>query len=340
MKVFNNENFRDMKEMNNNDPEERGEDINMSNVSKKIISTRDKYLSEYSTNYSDSKHLMINENYLNEEFDEKSKDILKDLDYKYLYDEETNISEDVELVKKSEYSFEEEEKIRQNTRDYLKAQKFYMGKIENIKHKYVKDVLNSYDNSSSIVNNLIKLIIKATGKPWEILLDLFTPKSSEAIYLVIRFVVPLFFIWNFTEIELFLLERIMSRCQLPPAFLGLTIMSWGNNAPDMFNIASAMSRGMVDFSMNAAIASEMHNILLGLGLPWLVFNCTLGKPINFEMTGLYAFTMLFFAAFLLLFIVVFKMNKKRFDKRFAFFLIGVYCIFFPIIFCISFDVKF
>ena len=36
------------------------------------------------------------------------------------------------------------------------------------------------------------------------------------------------------------------------------------------------------------------------------------KPINFEMSFLYAFTILFFAAFLLVFIVVFKLNKKRF----------------------------
>lgn len=230
-------------------------------------------------------------------------------------------------------------KIEMEDQEFLKQQKYFLDKIENIKHVYIKNILKKFESSQNVLKVFVNLFLKATAKPWEIFLDIFMPNSSDGIFLLIRFFIPLFFIWNFSEIELYFLEKIMARLKLPPSFLGLTIMSWGNNAPDMFNVASAMSRGLVDLAMNAAIASEMHNILLGLGLPWVVYNCTMGKPISFEITNLYAFTLLFFALFLLCFVLILKLNRNKFDKKLALFLICVYGIFFTIIFFISFKLK-
>ena len=86
----------------------------------------------------------------------------------------------------------------------------------------------------------------------------------------------------------------MKRLNISANILGLTITAWGNNAPDMFNVASAMSKGMVDLAINAAIASEIHNVLLGLALPWLVYNIVQRKPVTFTSNNLYAYTLFFF----------------------------------------------
>ena len=100
-----------------------------------------------------------------------------------------------------------------------------------------------------------------------------------------------------------------------------------------------MSKGLVDLALNAAIASEIHNILLGLGLPWLVFNLYYGVPIKFQINELYTASIAFFSVFLVLFLFVFKMNSTRLDKKFALFLIIIYLIFLVLLFYFSFNLA-
>jgi Ca2+/Na+ antiporter len=100
-----------------------------------------------------------------------------------------------------------------------------------------------------------------------------------------------------------------------------------------------MSKGLVDLALNAAIASEVHNILLGLGFPWLVYNIVYGKPIEFKMHELYIFTIGFFLVFLVLFMIAFKINSSKLDWKFAIFLIMIYSIFLVFLFYLSFNLK-
>lgn len=197
-------------------------------------------------------------------------------------------------------------------------------------------IFQSMQSELSVVKVILKGFFKISSKPWEILLNIFIPKSHDGYYVFVQFFIPLFFIWNVSEIELFLLEKLIGRLNISPSFLGLTIMAWGNNAPDMFNVASAMSKGMIDLALNAAIASEIHNVLLGLGLPWLVYNCSLGKPITFNSSDLYAFTLFFFCIFIITFIVALKINENRLDWKLATYLIITYLVYLVIIFLISF----
>ncbi len=217
--------------------------------------------------------------------------------------------------------------------------KFDLEKVNRNKQIHLKNFCIKFNSNQSILNLIIKGFLKATSRPWEMLLDLFTPQSNEGFLLILKFIIPLLFIWNFSEVELFILEKIMSRLKVSPSFLGLTIMSWGNNAPDMYNVASAMAKGLVDLALNAAIASEIHNILLGLGLPWLIYNLKYGKTIEFKMNNLYTSTFLFFCIFLVLLIAILKFNKYKFDVKLAFILIFFYFIFLILIFVLSFNIK-
>jgi len=221
----------------------------------------------------------------------------------------------------------------------LLHEKIDVEKLNRYKHIYIKNLYLKLYSNQSLLTLFVKGFLKATAKPWEMLLDLFNPKSNEGACLIIKFIIPLFFIWNFSEVELFILEKVMSRLKVPASFLGLTIMSWGNNAPDMYNVASAMAKGLVDLALNAAIASEIHNILLGLGLPWLVYNLTYAKPIEFQMNDLYAFTIFFFCVFLFVFLLALKFNRNKFDFKLALFLILIYLVFLILIFVLSFNIK-
>lgn len=238
------------------------------------------------------------------------------------------------IIKENEYEFNELEEQK-----VLITKKINIQKLNQFKHIYIKNLYLKLNSNQSLLTLFVKGFLKATAKPWEMLLDLFTPKSNEGAFLIIKFIIPLFFIWNFSEVELFILEKVMGRLKVPASFLGLTIMSWGNNAPDMYNVASAMAKGLVDLALNAAIASEIHNILLGLGLPWLVYNLTYSKPIEFQMNDLYAFTIFFFCVFVLIFLLALKFNRNKFDYKLAIFLIVVYLVFLILIFVLSFNIK-
>jgi Ca2+/Na+ antiporter len=113
-------------------------------------------------------------------------------------------------------------------------------------------------------------------------------------------------------------------------------MSWGNNAPDLFSVASAMSKGMTDLALNAAIASEIHNILLGLGLPWLIYNCSFHQSISFSGGDVYTISLLFFCFFIIAFLIGLYINDKKLNIRFAIFLFTIYALFLVVIFIFLF----
>jgi len=257
---------------------------------------------------------------------------------------ENNVLEDSTVISnivRQEY-FYDEEKINflenVNVNDIVVEKKY----IENdliIRERKKQLLIIELEKSNLIKFQMLKSVLKIFMRPWEVLLNILTPRSYEGYYLFIHFLVPSILIWNISEIELFFLEKLMKRLNLSPNFLGLTITAWGNNAPDMFNVASAMSNGMVDLAINAAIASEIHNILLGLALPWLIYNIRMHKPVTFTSSNIYAFTLFFFCFFVLSFIIGLKLNNLRFDSRFAIFLIIIYLIFFAVILAIFFKIH-
>jgi Ca2+/Na+ antiporter len=267
--------------------------------------------------------------------DSQNTNILKNAIFKT----KLNFFENQNIKMNKKYNENENDKNETEDQNLLLPKILDIEKLNHYKHIYIKNLYLKINSNQSLLTLFVKGFLKATAKPWEMLLDLFTPKSNEGALLIIKFIIPLFFIWNFSEVELFILEKVMSRLKVPASFLGLTIMSWGNNAPDMYNVASAMAKGLVDLALNAAIASEIHNILLGLGLPWLVYNLTYSKPIEFEMNDLYAFTIFFFCVFLLVFMLALKFNRYKFDYKLAVFLILVYLVFLILIFVLSFNIK-
>jgi Ca2+/Na+ antiporter len=211
--------------------------------------------------------------------------------------------------------------------------------------------LNSHNNANkteraiilaekelNLLNLLVRGFLKIMSTPWDLLIYFLLPKSRNGHLIWLHLVIPLLLIWNVSELELFLLEKLLGRLKSSAGFLGLTVMSWGNNTPDMFNVASAMSKGMINLALNAAIASEVHNILLGLGLPWLVYNCIHNKSLSLIKNDVYTTAISFFCVFILSFIVLLKLNNKKLNKRFAAFLITAYSVFFTLIFILYYKV--
>lgn len=67
---------------------------------------------------------------------------------------------------------------------------------------------------------------------------------------------------------------------IPTLFMGLVFLAAGTSIPDAFASMGAAKRGQGDMAVSNALGSNIFDILLGLGFPWLLA-LLMGKPIVF-----------------------------------------------------------
>ena len=59
---------------------------------------------------------------------------------------------------------------------------------------------------------------------------------------------------------------------LPAAFLGLTVLAWGNSIGDLIANVSISKKGYGEMALTGCIAAPLFNLLLGLGVSSLKLN--------------------------------------------------------------------
>merc|ERR1719198_1836849 len=67
---------------------------------------------------------------------------------------------------------------------------------------------------------------------------------------------------------------------IPTLFMGLVFLAAGTSIPDAFASMAAARKGEADMSVSNALGSNIFDILMGLGGPWLLA-VACGKPIVF-----------------------------------------------------------
>merc|ERR1719277_1804193 len=67
---------------------------------------------------------------------------------------------------------------------------------------------------------------------------------------------------------------------IPTLFMGLVFLAAGTSIPDAFASIGAARRGEGDMAVSNALGSNIFDILLGLGFPWLI-SLIMGQPIVF-----------------------------------------------------------
>merc|ERR1719262_1193139 len=85
--------------------------------------------------------------------------------------------------------------------------------------------------------------------------------------------------WN-TYIMVDAASRFGEIVGIPPLFMGLVFLAAGTSIPDAFASMAAARKGEGDMAVSNALGSNIFDILLGLGLPWLIA-LMIGRPIVF-----------------------------------------------------------
>ena len=75
-------------------------------------------------------------------------------------------------------------------------------------------------------------------------------------------------------------------CGISPVVMGFTVLSIGTSVPDAIGSMIVAKNGQADMAIANAIGSNVFDVLLGLGFPWLLFTLIKGKDFPVDAGGL------------------------------------------------------
>ncbi len=110
---------------------------------------------------------------------------------------------------------------------------------------------------------------------------------------------------------------------IPPVIIGLTILAASTSAPDLFSSMAAVKRGQGDMAVANAVGSNIFDILVGLGLPWLISLLVTKKTaITVKSESLIESVLILVGTVVLLFIFLAK--NRKLGRKAGIFLLLIY----------------
>ncbi len=163
-------------------------------------------------------------------------------------------------------------------------------------------------------------------RPMELLnkiLDLIFPKKEKywlAFSISVGFIALLSWVLVESAIE------ISHVLHIPEAIIALTVLAVGTSIPDLFSSIIVAKQGRGGMAVSNGIGSNIFDILIGLGLPFLIMILMTGENINVGTSDLMQSIILLFGTVILL-IMMFVFNKWCIGKKMGYFLVGIYVLY-------------
>ncbi|HKJ79275.1 MAG TPA: calcium/sodium antiporter [Prolixibacteraceae bacterium] len=110
---------------------------------------------------------------------------------------------------------------------------------------------------------------------------------------------------------------------IPEAIIALTVLAIGTSIPDLFSSMIVAKQGRGEMAVSNAIGSNIFDILVGLGLPMLIFMFIHGSSIDAGGSNLTGSAIILFASVILLFLLLI-FSKWKIGKPGGFILVGLY----------------
>ncbi|MBU4375334.1 calcium/sodium antiporter [Patescibacteria group bacterium] len=111
--------------------------------------------------------------------------------------------------------------------------------------------------------------------------------------------------------------------RIPEVIIALTVLAAGTSIPDMISSIIVAKQGRGCMAISNAIGSNIFDILICLGLPWLIVLSFSGGTIGVSTENLLSSIILLFATVLVIFFLLLA-RKWKIGHRAGWFLIGLY----------------
>jgi K+-dependent Na+/Ca+ exchanger-like protein len=126
-------------------------------------------------------------------------------------------------------------------------------------------------------------IAKAVATPLTFFMELTIPDCSEEESKSKYFVTFIMSILWIGALSYYMVEwaaKLGCLLNIPPAVMGCTLLAAGTSVPDAIGSLLVAKAGKGDMAVSNAIGSNVFDILLGLGIPWLLNDVIFGTPIG------------------------------------------------------------
>jgi sodium/potassium/calcium exchanger 6 len=115
---------------------------------------------------------------------------------------------------------------------------------------------------------------------------------------------------------------------LPPAFLGLTVLAWGNSVGDLFTNTAVARQGLGEMAIAGCYGGPVFNILVGLGMG-LLFGTAKVYPSSyyFRLDTSSILSLVFLLISLTSTVAIVSYRGFRIDKLFGIYLLTLYVVY-------------
>ena len=109
---------------------------------------------------------------------------------------------------------------------------------------------------------------------------------------------------------------------VPSVVVALTVLAAGTSVPDMFASIVVSRQGRGDMAVANAVGSNIFDILVGLGLPWLLAMAMGSQVIHIDTQGIMSSALLLFGTVILL--GIFLLTNLKLSRWEGWVLVGIY----------------
>jgi K+-dependent Na+/Ca+ exchanger-like protein len=110
---------------------------------------------------------------------------------------------------------------------------------------------------------------------------------------------------------------------IPEVIIGLTVLAAGTSIPDLISSLIVSKEGRTDMAISNAVGSNIFDILIGLGIPWILAILFFNEKIIVDNENLSSSIILLFATVLCMFFL-FVFQKWKLGRKSGLFLILIY----------------
>jgi K+-dependent Na+/Ca+ exchanger-like protein len=111
-----------------------------------------------------------------------------------------------------------------------------------------------------------------------------------------------------------------------PAIIALTVLAAGTSIPDLMSSVIVAKQGRGDMAISNAVGSNIFDILIGLGAPWVIILLVKGTPVTVANENLMSSIFLLFATVAAVFFIL-LLKKWSIGRRAGLVLIGIYLLY-------------
>jgi len=150
---------------------------------------------------------------------------------------------------------------------------------------------------------------------------LFPDKKHSYLVFIISIIIIAGLSWTLVELAV-VISHILN---IPEAIIALTVLAIGTSIPDLISSLIVAREGRGDMAVSNAIGSNIFDILVGLGLPMLIYILFSGNVVSSDGKISRSAIILFSSVIFLLIWLLF--SKWKIGKLTGFFLIGIYIVY-------------